>query len=327
MRLLTVYLTAVGTYLHGRQRRDILRELEENLRSQLEEREAELGRPLTEPEQQTILLAHGTPLEVAARYGSHQGTLTFGRQLIGPEFFPIYRIVLIANWIISAMVHGGMALSGVQVDEPRAFFVAAGVQFVVITAIFCVVDFLQRRSGGVPPALGDSHGQFPPTYLRDVPRWQSLNGFLAWLALSVWWALIPSYPMLIIGTAANFVQLSPAWDTFYWPILLLFAAGLAQRAANYFHPEWNWLPPVTRLGINGIGLLLIYPIHLSRPYFTGAGLAGSGSASVAHALDVMMWWVAVPGFSVFLLTQIALNGWVCFQHARFHQRQRKEQAS
>ena len=48
---------------------------------------------------------------------------------------------------------------------------------------------------------------------------------------------------------------------------------------------------------------------------------------MAHALDVMMWWVAVPGFSFFLLTQIAWNGWVCLQHARFHQRQRKEQAS
>jgi hypothetical protein len=331
MRLLTVYLTAVGSFLHGRQRRDILRELEENLRSQIEDQEAELGRPLTEREQQAVLLAHGTPLEVAARYGGRQGTLTFGRQLIGPEFFPIYRIVLIANWLISAMVHAGMALSRVQVDEPRAFFVAAGVQFVVITFIFCVVDFLQRRSGGVPPALGDNPGQFPPTYLRDVPRWQSANGFLAWLALSVWWALIPSYPMLVIGTAANFVQLSPAWEAFYWPILLLLVAGLAQRAANYVHPEWNWLPPVARLGINLAGLLLIYPIHLSAPYFTAGGTAtalpGSGPAAMARALDAMTWWALVAGFSFFLLTQIALNGWMCLQHARFHQRQRKEQAS
>jgi hypothetical protein len=327
MRLLTVYLDAVGNYLHVRGRRDILRELEENLRSQIEDQESELGRPLTEREQQALLLAHGTPLEVAARYGGHQGTLTFGRQLIGPEFFPIYRMVLFANWIISAMIHGGIALSRVEVDEPRGFFVAAGVQFVVITTIFCVVDLLQRRSGGIPPALGDNHGQFPPTYLRDVPRWQSFNGLLAWLAVSAWWALIPWYPVVIIGTAADFVQLSPAWGTFYWPILLLLLAGVAQRATNYFRPEWNWLPPVTRLGINLIGLLLLYPIHLSSPYFTSMSALGSGAAAVARALDAMTWWVIVAGFSVFLLSQVALNGWVCFQHARFHQRRRKEQAS
>ena len=139
MKLLTVYLDAVGNYLHVRGRSDILRELEENLRSRMEDRESELGRPLTEREQQALLLEHRTALEVAARYGGHKGTLTFGRQLIGPEFFPIYRMVLFANWIISAMIHGGMALSRVQIDEPRAFFVAAGVQFVVITVIFCVV--------------------------------------------------------------------------------------------------------------------------------------------------------------------------------------------
>lgn len=327
MRLLTVYLDAVGNYLHVRGQRDILRELEENLRSRMEDREAELGRPLTEREQQTLLLEHGTPLEVAARYGGHQGTLTFGRQLIGPEFFPLYRMVLFANWIISAMIHGGMALSRVQIDEPKAFVMSAAVQFVVVTVIFCVVDFLQRRSGGVPPALGDNPGQFPPTYLRDVPRWQSFNGFAAWLMVAVWWALIPSYPWLVIGSAANFVQPGPAWHTFYWPILLLLVAGLAQRAANYAHPEWNWLPPVTRLGINTIGLLLIYPIHLSGPYFTATNLLGSGPAAVARVFDALTWWVVVAGFSCFLLSQVAVNGWMVLCHARFHQRQRKEQAS
>jgi len=326
MRLLTVYLDAVGNYLHVRGRRDILRELEENLQSRIEDKEEELGRPLTEREQQALLLAHGTPLEVAARYGGHQGTLTFGRQLIGPEFFPMYRMVLVANWIISAMIHGGLALSRVQVEEPKAFFLTVVIQFAVITAIFCVVDLLQRRSGGVPPALGDNH-QFPPTYLRDVPRWQSLNGFLAWLVLTAWWALIPSYPMLLIGTAANFIQFSPAWGRFYWPILLLLVAGLVQRATNFFRPEWNWLPPVTRLGINVIGLLLIYPIHLSAPYFTAASLGGPGAPAIARVFDALTWWVAVAGFSFFFLTQIALNGWMCVCHARFLQRQRKEQAS
>jgi len=326
MKLLSVYLDAVGNYLHVRGRRDILLELEENLRSRIDDRELELGRPLTEREQQALLLEHGTPLDVAARYGGHQGTFTFGRQLIGPEFFPIYRMVLFANWGISALIHGGMALSRVQIDEPRAFLVSALVQFVVITTIFCIVDALQRRSGGVPPALGDNR-QFPPAYLRDVPRWQSLNGFLASLAVTVWWALIPSYPVLVIGTAANFVQLGPAWSTFYWPILLLLVAGLAQRAANYAHPEWNWLPPVTRLGVNTIGLLLIYPIHLNGPYFTASSLLGPGPAAVAHVFDVMTWWVVVAGFSVFLLSQVAVNGWMVLQHARFQQRQRKEQAS
>jgi hypothetical protein len=327
MRLLGAYLAAVGTYLHGRQKRDILRELEENLRSQLEEREAELGRPLTEPEQQTLLLAHGTPLDVAARYGSHQGSFTFGRQLIGPEFFPIYIRVLLANWILSIAIHSGIALSDIDAGEPRPFLMAIGVQFVVITVIFCVVDLLQRRSGGVPSSLGDNYGHFPPTYLREVPRWQMRAGFISWLFLCLWWGFIPSYPMLLVGSAAPIVQLAPSWDWFYWPILLLLVAGLVQRAVNYRHPEWNWLLPVTRTAINTIGLVLLYPIHLSYPYFVAVNGLGPGADAVARGLSTIGWWVVVSGFSFFLASQIALNGWMCFQHARFLQRQREEQAS
>jgi len=126
---------------------------------------------------------------------------------------------------------------------------------------------------------------------------------------------------------SDFIQFSPAWDRFYWPILLLLVAGLVQRATNFFRPEWNWLPPVTRLGINVIGLLLIYPIHLSAPYFTAASLGGPGAPAIARVFDALTWWVAVAGFSFFFLTQIALNGWMCVCHARFLQRQRKEQAS
>jgi hypothetical protein len=326
MKLLQAYLDAIGQYLRGRQRQDILRELEENLRSEIEEREAELERPLTDPEVQALLLAHGTPLTVAARYGSPQGTLTFGRQLIGPEFFPIYIRVLIANWIISAVIHAGIALSPIDLDEPRPFLTAVFVQFVVVTVIFCVVDLLQRRSGGVPPSLGDP-GRFPPTYMREIPRWQMRAGFACWLVVCAWWALIPTYPMLLIGTAARIVALSPAWDTFYWPILLLLLAGLAQRAANYVRPDWNWLLPVTRVAINAIGLALIYPIHRSYPYFQAVRFGSLGADAVARGLDTVTWWAVVAGFSLFLLSQIVVNGWMCVQHVRFLQRQREERLS
>jgi hypothetical protein len=326
MRLLEAYLAAVGLYLHGHHRKDILRELEENLRSQIDERESDLERPLTDAELQSLLLAHGTPLAVAARYGSPQGTLTFGRQLIGPEFFPIYLRVLMANWIISAVIHGGIALSPIDLDEPRPFLTAALVQFVVVTIIFCVVDLLQRRSGGVPPSLVDP-GRFPPIYMREIPRWQMRAGFVCWLVVCVWWALIPSYPMLLIGTASRFVVLSPAWDTFYWPILLLLLAGLAQRAANYVRPDWNWLLPVVRLTINTIGLALIYPIHRSYPYFQAARFESLGADAVARGLDTATWWAVVAGFSLFLLSQVAVNGWMWVQHVRFLIRQREERAS
>jgi len=325
MTLLADYLHAVGTYLHGRHRRDILAELEENLRSAIEEREADLGRALTEPELQALLLAHGSPVAVAGRYGAQQGTFTFGRQLIGPEFFPIYIRVLVGNWVISALIHGGIALSRADTDEPWMFLNSIVVQFAIVTVIFCVVDLLQRRSGGVPPSLAD-HTRFPPTYLRQIPRWQSWSGGVAWVLLSVWWALIPIAPVLLVGSAARYVHVAPAWDGFYWPVLLLLLAGVAQRAVNYVRPDWNWLLPVTRLGINAIALALVYPMSRAYPYFVAvAGQAGADA--VVRGLNTAGWWTLVAGFSVFFLSQIGVNGWQCLQHVRFLQRQRQEQSS
>ena len=60
------------TYLPADQADDIVNELSENLRAQFEDRENDLGRPLTDAEQEAILKDHGNPLVVASRYRKEQ---------------------------------------------------------------------------------------------------------------------------------------------------------------------------------------------------------------------------------------------------------------
>jgi len=81
MDLLERYLQAVRTYLPKSQQDDILKELGENLRAQMEDKETELGRPLNEDEAAAILKKHGHPMFVAARYRQT-------RHLIGSTLFP-----------------------------------------------------------------------------------------------------------------------------------------------------------------------------------------------------------------------------------------------
>src|SRR5260221_3595186 len=87
MELLDRYLQAIEFWLPKRQRQDIITELSEDLRSQVEEKETELGRKLEDAEVEAILKRCGSPLEVASRYRPQQ-------YLIGPTLFPIYRFVL-----------------------------------------------------------------------------------------------------------------------------------------------------------------------------------------------------------------------------------------
>ena len=82
MELLDRYLQAVKFWLPKSQREDIIAELSEDIRSQLEEKEAELGRKLGESDVEAVLKSLGHPLLIAERY------LPTQQYLIGPVLFP-----------------------------------------------------------------------------------------------------------------------------------------------------------------------------------------------------------------------------------------------
>src|SRR5260370_22430963 len=101
MELLESYLRAVKRYLPRAQSADIIRELSDELRSQLEEKETVLGRPMTDEEVAAFLKQHGDPMTVARRYRQDSPSLTIGWELIRPELFPMYLIMLSVNLVIT----------------------------------------------------------------------------------------------------------------------------------------------------------------------------------------------------------------------------------
>lgn len=104
MELLDRYLQTIRSYLPDEEKDDIIQELSENLRSQMEDKEAELGRPLNEADVEAILKGHGQPLVVAGRYRQDKRSFAFGKQLIGPILFPFYTKVLSFNLGITSLV-------------------------------------------------------------------------------------------------------------------------------------------------------------------------------------------------------------------------------
>ena len=104
MTLVDRYLGAVKDNLPRAQRDDIIEELEDSLRSRMEDEAATRGRPLTEAEEAAILKEFGNPMAVAARYRGDERSVTFGRRLIGPELFPTYMKVLTVNVVITLVI-------------------------------------------------------------------------------------------------------------------------------------------------------------------------------------------------------------------------------
>ena len=64
------YLSTLRAYLPAGREDDLVAELGENIRAEVEDREDRLGRPLFEEEKVAILRAHGHPFLVAGRYRS-----------------------------------------------------------------------------------------------------------------------------------------------------------------------------------------------------------------------------------------------------------------
>ena len=73
MELLDRYVRAVKTYLPRAQQDDIVKELSANLQAQMEDREAELGRPLSEAELEALLELRPSTQDVQAAPSSPPG--------------------------------------------------------------------------------------------------------------------------------------------------------------------------------------------------------------------------------------------------------------
>jgi hypothetical protein len=89
MELLDRYLQAVWEYMPSGDRDDFVKELRDNILSQMEDRAAELGHELNASEQAEILKRFGHPLVVAAPYRRLPM-----QQLVGPKLFPLYWFAL-----------------------------------------------------------------------------------------------------------------------------------------------------------------------------------------------------------------------------------------
>jgi hypothetical protein len=246
------YLQAVRFWLPKSERQEgLIAELGEDLRSQIDEKETELGRVLNENEVSAILRRCGAPMEVAGRLGPE-------RYLIGPTLFPIYKFVLklVLLWILVPVFlfivgpvnvarsgHWGSGVAATIGDLWWSLLINAG----IITLVFAILE-RTRAVAGVA-------SKWDPLKLPPVPRTErkpaSRLHTVSQLCFAgfglVWLLLLPEHPFLILGPAAGFLQAAPMWHRFYAPIVLLGILAIARSTVTLAKAEWNWFPPLGEL--------------------------------------------------------------------------------
>lgn len=300
MNLLNRYLQAVGKYLPKARRDDIVAELRANLLSQIEDREETLGRPLSEEEIVEMLKHHGNPAVVAGRYFPENRGLAFGRQLIGPELFPFYRIVLLMNLTITLAILAAVALIPAGGRSALGPITAGRVltpllaQFAAVTLVFIILD------------LGKAHvlNQWDPGKLpavranpEDGPNAASIIAFLALAVGTVWLALAKPWPYLLLGPGAFAVQSVPMtlmsdWQVFYWAIVILLAAQLVVQFFSLFRLLARRKVKIAELASKIVGLGIGVPLLFRAPnYVTSPDAPVAEWANEIFLISLIVWLV------------------------------------
>ena len=294
MDLIDRYLHAVGDYLTGKNRDDIVRELSDDLRARAADREEELGRPLAADDQAALIKPFGHPLLLAAKYRPTQ-------HLVSPVLFPFYWLglkisigIAIAVQLAAAIAMLASGTPGAQVIGRLASFPFTGLVtlFGWITIGFALVDMHVRNivtraaDAWDPRTLTD-----PPKELLPKSAWSSALELAFGTIGLIWWTAIPRQPWLVFGPAAAFLAMGPAWQAVHMPLAVAWLAGLAVRWALLFRPDMKGLRFAFDIGSNLVVVLVaVYLLRADAIVVQAPGLDASVNAEqlarLVRSIDV-----------------------------------------
>lgn len=241
------YLKAVRFWLPKVRQEDILAELSEDIHTQIEAKEAELGRKLNECEVEAILQRWGDPMLVAEQYRPQ-------RQLIGrlfPEYWLTLRMVLGITAVVLAIIFVAVLASGKPL--PKAFLmfpVILFAEFGYLTVLYAVRERFYRPENWNPRSLPRITDR-----AEEKRRPSSVYGVGIYAFYCLWWLTGLRFPYLIFGP---FFKFTPVWQPLYAPILLISIVELGRQIFGLIRPEWTKFLSVTRLAINAAGLVICY---------------------------------------------------------------------
>jgi HAAS domain-containing protein len=239
MEMIDRYLQAVSFALPAAQRDDIIKELRDSILSQIEEKEAALGRPLNEDEQAELLKKFGSPMHLASRYRKQQ-------HLIGATMFPIYGKVLKASlglaFVVLAAASIATAAAGKTFSESIGVLFrypsVALMTFAWITLVFSALEFFGAR-------LHVSDRWDPrklPPLMKDDPRksqFELIAQLVVQTGFGVWWLAGLHYQYLIFGPGIAFLRFGPIWQTIYPLFVLMVIVDFGLTSSRVIWPRWT----------------------------------------------------------------------------------------
>jgi hypothetical protein len=306
------YLQAVNLALPRKQRTDVIKELSDEILSQVEEKESVLGRPLTEDEQAALLKQIGHPALVAGRYRKQQ-------YLIGPVVFPIYWIVL--RWVLVVVVFA-MSIGSVMLSVTGAGLAAvlgslARLPLAIITTFASVtiacalLDYFQAKfdlfsnwDARKLPKLSKTQKQPSTT--------ESIAAIIFTAIFGIWWLVGLKHQFLIFGPGIAYVRFGPVWQSVYPLFVVSIVAEMVRHAIALLRPGWENGRLAITVFHRAISLLVLYFL------INAADLIVVGDAIDPNLQPVMKGinHVAHLCLVVAAVMTVAQSGWETYRYFR-----------
>lgn len=275
MDLANEYLRVVAALLPKSQRDDITAELRDTILTRIEDREAELGRPLTDDEIEAVLREIGHPILVAGRY--HDGP----QHVVGPALYPYWaftlKVAVTIQLIASAMLLPIRLLTGATTGQALGQAIGAAVSgSITLIGIATIAAWAIERHGGQIDSLHrwrvrDLHMlEFAGWGWSDLGAWlaegrsrlarrrggwrgrlssasRGLGSIAAGAVLSLWWTGALHFGIVGDGSDLRELGFDPGalamvdWagmrDTLYWPVLAYCVALILLGTLIFANPR------------------------------------------------------------------------------------------
>lgn len=294
MELIERYVAAVRRHLPKSANPDIVSELSDNLRSQAEEREQQLGRPLNDDEEAALLKPHGHPWLMASRYMPEQ-------YLIGPALYPYYRqtLSIVVFWVVLPITLLGGTLAAIYSDAPSQWFSrmlgaawnSAIYSVGIVTIVFAVLEHERVKF----TALDNWNPMRLPKASsgREIPRSESVVGLVFQIAFLLYWTQFIAVPDFILheGDRLQFAA-EPLWSQLYYPILLTVAASVGISMADLVRPWRTAAFSVLDIGVSFVTLAIVTIVLREDRFVTLTGGINEPErlAQIDSWMNRSIWW-------------------------------------
>jgi len=317
MQLIERYLQAVRFWLPKAQRDDILAEIAEDLRSQVEEREQMLGHSLEPAEVSEILKRRGHPLLVAGSFLPQSGPMD-------PVLWTIYRFILkvVLLWILTPILIVAMLPGVIQAHDHAAAYLAAiaGIcqSMVFAVGMITIVFALVRKYGVQRVTQLDWDPQRLPAVhdAQEIPRFGSSFSLIWGIFFLLWWVDLVHFPVLLHGAAVR-IEMSPVPVVLNACIVSVWIWALGMHAVNLWRPWWTRARAWIWLALNCATAAVAAWMAQAGPWVIVTAVSPSDTAGVASlgrvinsAVTGTLWVAAGILVAIILLQDVrrALRG-------------------